>query len=1161
MKFAPIYIGLLYLSINDFRVDDTSIKIRNHQHERHSGISLLRVRGGYNGQTNSMKGFSSYKSNVLLRRTYEEMETLYDSPTTLKESANWQESHRRADQHLSKMLLSDHAWDVGISILLQELSKPLLSARAEFSLYGAKAIQSAVSKAFGVVQKRCNDGEDSSGSISYPDSKPFKKVLDLLKMLANSPKTFIPVRTLLAKAAAAAAILGKVPTLGIDEILKLSSDDPPHSMHGNNTELARLAIHTSALEIAGMLPELVQELRPLTNIERDILHIRLSEQSRKVLKFLESTASHPSWLGSRQSAFLCRILTSWISSIGEPPPAKELANSPILVLALESLADEAVDEVLLENAAKLLSEIYRRYDCLDHGANVLVNSIITSVSLSRQTFRSFIVSHDDKRASILADVLVELGERWYDLVLSAGPLSLSIVSNVMQVLEHRNSIIASKALQFWYVLRLALNDPIHSSQKYVFRPYYVRLVEETIRLCTLPSSASILNYDPIDGKNRTRIIGLESDQRTKNVQAGNPLIIADADPRSFRYQSAVFLADACQVIGSHLVFQKLLDLLEKYMSSYSPTRASMGHAEWPKIESVLFSIRYLSNAVDADENVVIQKLLCKLERVPRDADLRYMTALLLGQYAPWIKSHPFDLQDKVAPILFSTLVEGPRSVARAAMLSLRTIVRECRLELSPKFFSKFWDHRVFNSLSKHFAFPTEEGFLSTMMSGCLYFSPSDAAVAANILIQTVLDSFERGLTTNRNMDGDFKNPNNLQSDACYFHLERLKALFAPILENTVESSPTRAAIASKSFSRVSEILLGDQMQGLITANVSSIAPAWLSVYENVISIASSSSKTFLDAERFVKAIVSGLNMNTGSPDGMDHDFDTHIWIEALELAIERFATPDRSQLNLRLAYLLDTGAEYLMRFQKDSSGIDSIEKRTSRLRLIESAVYNYMSAVSTAFDSMQEAILSEPTRKTILAAVNIGSLICSGDDVRLHERVFDVWRQLLKHGVSPEAMLEISILEDEEDENQKDEKVVYSQEDHEMLSNSLFSFTAKVVELHGEEIVRATMTAMGKTANTYGKHLNAPWVLWEIFNVDAQDKGKAFQIDFHRWLQRAVDAIPGTLGSEIRKDFVDNIMQIGKTADERSVFIQAVRSFARKCTQQYPEAQIESLSQ
>ncbi|GAB5353614.1 hypothetical protein AAMO2058_000050200 [Amorphochlora amoebiformis] len=194
----------------------------------HASCALRRIRGGERrvwtrSATNSSE-ITERKIKVALRHADDELDVLYGPPPSPWAAGRrgqdsgptaWQEAHKRADIRLTEILHSDEGWDIGLRLIHRESSKPPTESRVEFALYGAKALHHAVTNNFPTVTIRCNGNrvvaKGPDDISSYPVDKsnteePFRVLVGLLWVVAGTPESFVAVRTLIARATAAAAV-------------------------------------------------------------------------------------------------------------------------------------------------------------------------------------------------------------------------------------------------------------------------------------------------------------------------------------------------------------------------------------------------------------------------------------------------------------------------------------------------------------------------------------------------------------------------------------------------------------------------------------------------------------------------------------------------------------------------------------------------------------------------------------------------------------------------------------------------------------------------------------------------------------------------------------------------------------------------------------------
>eukprot|EP00954_Amorphochlora_amoebiformis_P025434 1372934-Amorphochlora_amoeboformis.AAC.1 len=166
----------------------------------HASCALRRIRGGERrvwtrSATNSSE-ITERKIKVALRHADDELDVLYGPPPSPWAAGRrgqdsgptaWQEAHKRADIRLTEILHSDEGWDIGLRVVAK--------------------------------------GPDDISS--YPVDKsnteePFRVLVGLLWVVAGTPESFVAVRTLIARATAAAAVRGTVDGAGIPVLLEFA---------------------------------------------------------------------------------------------------------------------------------------------------------------------------------------------------------------------------------------------------------------------------------------------------------------------------------------------------------------------------------------------------------------------------------------------------------------------------------------------------------------------------------------------------------------------------------------------------------------------------------------------------------------------------------------------------------------------------------------------------------------------------------------------------------------------------------------------------------------------------------------------------------------------------------------------------------------------------
>eukprot|EP00466_Bigelowiella_natans_P002530 jgi/Bigna1/84074/fgenesh1_pg.122_\ len=161
--------------------------------------------------------------------------------------SEWQRAHRKADRILTKIALSPQGWEVGFRVLSSSCGENADSSslssrgntelqqqhqrqhhqwrqrrrrRPEFALYAAKTLHMAITTNFSntvlhTSGQTFHDGVGSDAGVvsrdDNNDNKSFWRLLDtLFTSMAHLPSTFIPARSMLAKAVAASCWLGNV---------------------------------------------------------------------------------------------------------------------------------------------------------------------------------------------------------------------------------------------------------------------------------------------------------------------------------------------------------------------------------------------------------------------------------------------------------------------------------------------------------------------------------------------------------------------------------------------------------------------------------------------------------------------------------------------------------------------------------------------------------------------------------------------------------------------------------------------------------------------------------------------------------------------------------------------------------------------------------------
>ncbi|PVU85600.1 hypothetical protein BB559_006925 [Furculomyces boomerangus] len=431
------------------------------------------------------------------------------------------------------------------------------------------------------------------------------------------------------------------------------------------------------LEFLSILPEEVDNNDRIL-IERSVYSKRanelLSMKAQDVIQLLVNCLQSPG-LNIDTQVKLLVCFTSWLKS-GELT-LEMLQMTPLLDLAFFALEseEESVFETAVDAACGYI------YECRDSEAQDDDNSESkSSVALAQKILlpklaalaqrmksdNAVISEGDVDRMRGYCRVFTEAGEAWVKSMVLAPANFQSLFESLILVMQMPCLEVLPMTFNFWasltdFVVKMLDNcaPQLKKAISDVYTPVYSSLINIVIGHLRYP-----LDYDgfSVEGENT---------QLGQQVKETSVWTAKDRDDFSdFRHDIGDVLKDAVRLLGQEAALEQAYNILTARISSSSQT----GTFAWQYIEAPLFALRAMGSEVNANENVIMPKIMDLLPNFPYHPKLRYASILVLGRYTEWTRAHP-----QYIPFQLEFISSGfdVKEVSAASTQALKFLCKDC----------------------------------------------------------------------------------------------------------------------------------------------------------------------------------------------------------------------------------------------------------------------------------------------------------------------------------------------------------------------------------------------------------------------------------------------------------------------------------------------------
>ncbi|KAL9051098.1 MAG: hypothetical protein Q9162_006222 [Coniocarpon cinnabarinum] len=404
--------------------------------------------------------------------------------------------------------------------------------------------------------------------------------------------------------------------------------------------------YPAMLEFLHVLPEEVNEGRKI-NLTEDELSERtvelLSDNAQIVLQLLTQYAqSSPSAAKDPQ---LMECISSWIREID----MTGVVNTILLDVVLDALNSEDSFDSAAECISALLRETRDVDECKD-----TIEKLYPRIMAIKPKIMQAAESEDAEQYKGVTRIFAEAGETWMLLIVRMPGQFRSLVEAILEcAARDKDREVVSLTFNFWFEMKQYLVLDKYMESRAQLADLFSKLVDIMIQHLEYPHPADSNQKDLFDG---------DREQEDKF--------------REFRHLMGDVLKDCCEVLGASACLRKPYELIERWVSSHSAQVQQGLVPDWQALEAPLFSMRAMGRMVEAEEAIMLPRLIPLITQIPDQEKVRFQAVMVLGRYTEWTAQHPETLQDQLQFIL-AAFDHPSKDVVQAAALSLQWFCFDC----------------------------------------------------------------------------------------------------------------------------------------------------------------------------------------------------------------------------------------------------------------------------------------------------------------------------------------------------------------------------------------------------------------------------------------------------------------------------------------------------
>ncbi|KAI4163349.1 MAG: hypothetical protein LQ342_003084 [Letrouitia transgressa] len=401
------------------------------------------------------------------------------------------------------------------------------------------------------------------------------------------------------------------------------------------------------LEFLKILPEEVTEGRKI-NLTEEELATRtqelLEQNAAQVLAMLTQFSQSSASAAANPRLFECT--TSWLREI----PVADIVRTPLFDTVINALSIDASFDAAVDCVCTMLRDTREVDESME-----VIQIMYPRILSIRPKITQTAASGDLNAFRGITRVFAEAAEAWVVMIARLPAEFRGLVESVLECCaQDQDRDAVALTFLFWYEFKQIITLEKYKLARSTYGEVFGRLVDVMIQH---------LEYPTPEGPDESDLFEGDREQEEKF--------------REFRHQMGDVLKDCCEVITVTECLSKSVNLIRKWISTYSSQATDTRVPHWQELEAPLFSMRAMGRMVSPEENTVLPQVIPLIVQIPNHAKLRFQAIMALARYTDWTSQHPEFLQPQLN-FVTAGFNHSSGEVVGAAALAFKFFGTDCR---------------------------------------------------------------------------------------------------------------------------------------------------------------------------------------------------------------------------------------------------------------------------------------------------------------------------------------------------------------------------------------------------------------------------------------------------------------------------------------------------